>query len=82
MSLPVIAIDGGAATVTLQRSNGGVFNSGNPTTTESVGTATFSFSSCSEGSVTFSRSDTGESGTIPIQRLTPVPDACLTPATK
>lgn len=75
-------IDGDTATVTLQRSSGGLFNSGTPTTTEAVGTATFRFSSCSEGTVTFARTDTGESGTIPIQRLTPVPTACLTPATK
>ena len=47
-----------------------------------IGSATFRFTDCSHGTVTFQRTDTGESGTIPIQRLTPVPAACTAPTTE
>jgi plastocyanin len=73
-------ISGDSATVTLQRSSNGVFNNSAPVGSAAAGTATFKFTSCSQGTVTFQRSDTGESGTIPIERLTPVPAACTPPA--
>lgn len=69
-------ISGDSATVTLQRSTGGRFNDPTPIASSNVGTATFRFTSCTEGTVTFTRTDTGTSGTIAIQRLTPTPAAC------
>jgi hypothetical protein len=69
-------ITGNNAAVELIRSSNGRFNDPAPVIDSPAGTATFRFTSCSAGSVTFSRTDTGESGTIPIQRLTPVPAAC------
>ena len=67
---------GDSATVTLQRSTGGRFNDPAPIASSNVGTATFKFTSCTQGTVTFTRTDTGQSGVIPIQRLTPTPAAC------
>ena len=69
-------IAGNSVTVDLQRSSGGRFNDPTPVTTASVGTATFRFTNCQSGTVTFNRTDNGQSGTIPIQRLTPVPSNC------
>lgn len=69
-------ISGDSATVQLQRSSHGLFNNPAPVANMLAGTATFRFTDCSRGSVTFQRSDSGESGTIPIERLTPVPAAC------
>lgn len=74
-------ISGDSATVDLQRSSGGLFNDPTPVSAASVGTATFRFTDCSTGTVTFQRSDNGRSGTIPIRRLTPVPAACSSPGT-
>lgn len=73
-------ISGDSVTVDLQRSSGGRFNDPTPVTTASVGSATFRFTSCQSGSVTFNRTDNGQSGTIPIQRLTPVPSNCTASA--
>lgn len=67
---------GDSATLTLQHSTGGRFNDPTPIASANVGTATFRFTDCTHGTVTFNRTDTGQSGTIPIQRLTPVPAAC------
>jgi len=75
-------ISGDSATVTLTRSAGGRFNDPTPITSQTVGTATFRFTSCEAGSVTFTRTDTGQSGTIPIRRLTPTPAACTQPAAR
>ncbi len=69
-----------SATADLQRSSGGRFNDPTPVTTASVGSATFRFTSCQNGTVTFNRTDNGQSGTIPIQRLTPVPSNCTAAA--
>lgn len=74
-------IAGDSVTVDLQRSSGGRFNDPAPVTTASVGSATFQFTSCENGTVTFNRTDIGQSGTFPIQRLTPTPGNC-TPATR
>jgi plastocyanin len=73
-------IDGDSAAVDLQRSGGGRFNDPTAVTASSVGSATFRFTDCSTGSVSFTRSDIGQSGTIPIRRLTPVPANCTPPA--
>ncbi len=75
-------ISGDSATVSLQRSSNGLFNAASGVTTAAIGSATFRFTDCSHGTVTFQRTDTGESGTIPIQRLTPVPAACTAPTTE
>ena len=69
-------ITGDSATVQLQRSSGGLFNDPAPVTTTATGTATFRFTSCTQATVTYQRADTGESGTFPIQRLTPPPEDC------
>lgn len=73
-------ISGDSATVQLQRSSNGLFNNPAPVASAPAGTATFRFTDCSHGTVTFQRSDSGESGTIPIERLTPVPASCTAPA--
>jgi plastocyanin len=75
-------IVGDSATVNLQHSVGGRFNDPAAVTSSSIGTATFKFTDCQNGTVTFNRSDTGQSGTIPIQRLTPTPAACIPAAVK
>ena len=75
-------ISGDSATVTLQRSSNGVFNNPAPVAAAPAGTATFRFTDCSHATVTFQRTDTGESGTIPIERLTPVPSACSAAAAR
>jgi plastocyanin len=67
---------GDSATLTLQHSTGGRFNDPTPIAASNVGTATFRFTDCTHGTVTFNRTDTGQSGTIPIERLTPTPAAC------
>jgi hypothetical protein len=72
-------IDGDSATVELQRSSGGLFNDAADVATASVGTATFRFTDCSTGTVTYQRTDIAESGVIPIRRLTPVPPDCTAP---
>jgi len=70
----------GSATVDLQRSTGGLFNSATPpVVTTSVGSATFRFSNCENGTVTFQRSDINASGTIAIRRVTPTPSSCVNP---
>jgi plastocyanin len=73
-------ISGDSATVDLQRSSGGRFNDPTAVSASSVGSATFRFTGCSTGTVTFQRNDIGQSGTIPIRRLTPVPAACTAAA--
>jgi plastocyanin len=72
-------ISGDSATVDLQHSVGGLFNASTTVSATSIGSATFRFSDCSTGTVTFQRNDIGQSGTIPIRRLTPVPASCLAP---
>jgi plastocyanin len=73
-------INGDSATVTLQRSSGGRFNDPTAVTVTDVGTATFRFSDCQNGTVTFNRTDIGQSGTMTLRRLTPVPASCTPPA--
>jgi hypothetical protein len=73
-------ISGNSATVQLQRSSNGLFNNPAPVSSTPTGTATFRFTDCSRATVTFQRADTGESGTIPLERLTPAPAACSAPA--
>jgi plastocyanin len=73
-------IDGDSATVTLQRSSGGRFNDPTAVTVTNVGTATFRFTDCSNGSVSFVRTDIDQSATLPLRRLTPVPATCTPPA--
>jgi hypothetical protein len=64
------------ATIELTRSSGGRFNDPAPVAAQSVGQAVLHFTECTRGTLRFQRSDTGESGTIPIRRLTPLPDGC------
>lgn len=75
-------ITGDSATVELIRSGNGRFNDPAAVSDAPAGTASFRFTDCSHGTVSFQRSDTGASGTIPIERLTPVPVACSSPALK
>lgn len=72
-------ITGDSATVNLSRSTGGRFNDPTPIASSIVGTATFKFTDCENGTVTFNRTDNGTSGVIPIRRLTPTPAACTNP---
>jgi plastocyanin len=72
-------ITGDSATVNLSRSTGGRFNDPTPIASSIVGTATFKFTDCENGTVTFNRTDNGTSGVIPIRRLTPTPTACTSP---
>jgi plastocyanin len=72
---------GDTATLDLQHSSGGRFNDPAAVTTTSIGSATARFTSCEEGTITFQRSDTGQSGTIPIRRLTVTPAACTNSGT-
>ena len=72
-------ITGNQAKVELIRSANGRFNDPAPVSDATAGTATFLFTDCSHATVSFQRTDTGESGTISIQRLTPVPSVCTTP---
>jgi hypothetical protein len=72
-------VTGNSASIELVRSANGRFNDPTPVSDDSIGTATFRFTDCSHATVSFQRTDTGESGTIPIQRLTPVPSACTAP---
>jgi hypothetical protein len=64
------------AIVALQRSTGGRFNDPAPVASSSIGSATVKFTDCNNGTVAFTRSDIGTSGTIPITRLTTTPAAC------
>lgn len=73
-------ITGDSAVVDLRRSSGGRFNDPAPVGGASVGSATVRFTDCNSGTVTFTRSDNGTSGTIPIQRLTTTPAACTSSA--
>lgn len=75
-------ISGDSATVNLQRSTGGRFNDPTSTASSVVGTATFKFTDCENGTVTFDRTDNGQSGVIPIRRLTPTPTACTQAASE
>ena len=72
-------ISGDSATVPLLRSSDGLFNSPAPVTSTPIGTATFRFTDCGRATVTFQRNDTGENGSIPIVRATPVPADCPAP---
>lgn len=72
-------INGDTATVELLRSSNGLFNRPAPVGSTPTGSATFRFTDCTRGTVNFQRADTGESGTIPIVRLTPAPAACSAP---
>ncbi|MGQ0799815.1 MAG: cupredoxin domain-containing protein [Pseudomarimonas sp.] len=75
-----IAANGESATVDLQRSTGGLFNSATPpVVTTSIGSATFRFSDCGNGTLTFQRNDINQSGTISIRRVAPAPSSCVNP---
>jgi hypothetical protein len=65
--------------LTVFASTGGVFDTGGGVSTEPVGTATLTFTSCTEGTFdyTFTAGElTGMSGSIPLTRLGPVPQSC------
>jgi plastocyanin len=73
-------IQGDSATVVLQRTVGGRFNDPTPVTVESVGSATLRFTDCANGTFTYVRTDIGQSGTLVLRRLTPIPAACTSPS--
>lgn len=75
-------ISGDSATLDLQRSSGGRFNDPATVATASVGSVTARFTDCGNGTISFQRSDTGQSGSIPIQRLTVTPSACTSSTAK
>lgn len=62
---------GGSATLPIFVTSGGLFDDNQATTTVQDGSMTVQFSSCSSGSVNYSITSDGLSGTIPIQRLLP-----------
>jgi hypothetical protein len=65
--------------LTVYASTGGVFDTGGGVSTDPVGTATLTFTSCTEGTFdyTFTAGElTGMSGSIPLTRLGPVPQSC------
>ncbi len=64
-------INGGSATVPLQRPTGGIFDDPQAPTFESWGSATFTFDSCSHGTVDYASDVDNVSGTIEITRITP-----------
>ncbi len=63
--------NGPSASIPIFNTSGGEFNDSAPVMTDQVGTATVSFTDCSNGSVDFDLPDDGLSGTIPITRLLP-----------
>ncbi len=59
------------AALTIYQNTGGNFNAPPVTTAQAVGAATLSFSTCTDGQLTYSFTDgSGRMGTIPITRLT------------
>jgi hypothetical protein len=71
----------GERTIELQvfASTGGVFDTGGGVSTTPVGTATLTFTRCTEGTFdyTFTAGEmSGKTGTIPLTRLGPVPQSC------
>ena len=69
------AYSGNAATVPIYRTTGGIFNNPAPVNTVQVGTATFTFASCTQGQLAFAFTG-GPSGNIALLRLTPAPPGC------
>jgi len=64
-------ISGNAATVPLQRPTGGIFDDPQAPNFEAWGSATFTFDSCSHGTVDYQSDDEKVSGSIEITRITP-----------
>jgi hypothetical protein len=65
--------------LTIFTSTGGSFDTGGGVTTTPVGTATLTFTSCTEGTFdyTFTAGElSGKTGSIPLTRLGPVPQSC------
>jgi hypothetical protein len=65
--------------LTVFASTGGVFDTGGGVSTQPVGTATLTFTSCTEGTFdyTFTAGElSGKSGSIPLTRLGRVPQSC------
>ena len=62
------------ANLSLFVSSGGVFDDPATVTTESTGSLTISFSSCTEGNVSYRFDGTELTGSFPIQRITPSTD--------
>jgi len=61
---------GDTATLDIELTQGGIFDSGDPAPTQGPdGTMTVTFTSCSEGTVTFNIPSVPVSGTIPITRV-------------
>lgn len=64
-------IAGGSATVPLQRPKNGIFDNPQAPTFEAWGSATFTFDSCSHGTVDYESDVDNVSGSIEITRITP-----------
>lgn len=62
---------GATAPLSVFQTAGGIFNNGQTTTTTQVGTATLTFTSCTNGTVNFTLTNPALSGTIPIVRAIP-----------
>lgn len=61
---------GDTATLDIEFTQGGVFNSGDPAPTqEPYGTMTIEFANCSEGEVTYNIPSVGVAGSVPITRV-------------
>ena len=64
-------VSGQPASLKIYQNTGGNFNAPPVTKTDTVGTATLSFDSCTSGQLTYTFTDgSGRSGTIPLTRLT------------
>lgn len=66
---------GATAPLTVFQTTGGVFNNGQAVTNTQVGTATITFTSCTNATVNFTLTNPPLSGTIPIVKLLPGSDA-------
>lgn len=62
---------GNAVALQVFSTAGGVFNTPTSTTTTQVGTATLTFTSCTQGSLAFTLTEPPLSGTIPLQKALP-----------
>jgi hypothetical protein len=62
--------EGNTAMLDIEWSTGGVFNSGEPATTQTVdGTVQLNFTDCMTGTVTYDLGASGDTGVFPIQRI-------------
>ena len=64
---------GNSATLDVELTEGGVFDSGTPPISQQAGygTITVTFTDCENGTLTYSFPDAGLSGTIPLSRVAP-----------